>query len=809
MKTPLSLAVSAATMMLASTNPVVAQEESAGGLEEIIVTAQRRQESLQDAAIAIDAITQDSITEAGIESGLDLGQISPSLGIASNGGPSASLFVRGVGTNTTNPLFDAGVAQNYDGVYLGRPNSVTGIGLYDLERIELLKGPQGTLYGRNATGGVVNYIPNKPKIGESSGFAQLDIGNYEKRGLQGAVNIDVSDTVAIRLAGNYLERDGFADDGTNDADAYGLRAQVLFEPSDELSLRFAADHSDLGGKGTHGDLIGLYSTLPGSDPTEFTPTGIPIDSGAASDAANAVRTSVLAPPAFSFYEPIDPDELYNDTTYSGILMELNYQTDAGTLTVVPAYREGEEDYTFVGPAFGPAPTTSEIEQTTLEVRFATELDGAFNGVFGAFYFDEEVDFSANFNQDFVAPIQNFKNGGDSWAVFAQGTLDISENFRINAGIRYTEDEKFVSGISHTIILFCGGPPGPAFITPPASFGAGCQTQAAFPATSDPDEFINTLIADGLIAPGSTVNDGFWPVINGVPGALVDVDGPGGIDLTNKVSDEEITYRLNAEWDFGVDSMAYVTYERGYRAGGVDISQVEPTYPPEYIDAYTIGTKNRFLDNTLQVNIEAFYWEYTDQQINYFATIGGGPAFPTSAGESTIQGVDTDIVWAASDATTIGLKAQFLDSTLDKAEFFSDPGTGRFNCPAGAIRADGLQAYDCSGNNLVYSPELSLDLNIDHTIQLATMRLAGYANISYRDDANTNNTFLPDLVAEAHTILNLGVTLSSNDGAWSATLYGTNVTDERYLVSTQISATGVAHGIYNAPDTYGLRLTAEF
>jgi iron complex outermembrane receptor protein len=172
-------------------------------------------------------------------------------------------------------------------------------------------------------------------------------------------------------------------------------------------------------------------------------------------------------------------------------------------------------------------------------------------------------------------------------------------------------------------------------------------------------------------------------------------------------------------------------------------------------------------------------------------------------------LDADIIWAASDATTIGLKAQFLDSTLDQAEFFSDPGTGRFNCPAGAIREDGLETYDCSGNNLVYAPELSLDANIDHSIQLDSVTLAGYANISYRDEANTNNTFLPDLAAEAHTILNLGITLSSNDGAWSATLYGNNVTDERYLVASQVSATGVVHGIYNAPDTYGLRLNAEF
>ena len=154
------VSVAAATLSLAGIVDAQETGDSASGasrvLEEVIVTAQRREESLQDAAIAIDAVQSDELIRAGIESALDLGTLSPSLGVSNAGGPLTSVFVRGVGSLSVNPLLDTAIAQNYDGVYLARSNSAPGQTLFDVERVELLKGPQGTLYGRNATGGVLN-----------------------------------------------------------------------------------------------------------------------------------------------------------------------------------------------------------------------------------------------------------------------------------------------------------------------------------------------------------------------------------------------------------------------------------------------------------------------------------------------------------------------------------------------------------------------------------------------------------------------------------------------------------------------------
>lgn len=801
--------VTTLAVLLTTSLPAGAQYATEGGLEEITVTAQRREEALQDAAIALDVIDMDKLTRSGMESARDLGRISPSLGVAAGGGPLTSLFVRGVGANTVNPLFDAGVAQNYDGVYLGRPAVASGLAFYDMERVEILKGPQGTLYGRNATGGVVNYIPVKPLIGETSGYAQVDVGNYGKIGAQGALNLAAGDSSAFRVAGNFLERDPYADDGLNDAESYSLRAQFLSDLSENASLRIAVDRSDVGGTGVTGDLIGLYNNNAFAGPlTNFTPSGFAVDSGGTSDQANALSGTILAGPAFAFLPPLDASEMFQELTYTGVLAEFNYETESGTLTFIPAYREADQDYTFVGPRFGPAPAQEKHEQLTAELRFATELDGAFDGVFGAFYFDEEIDFSGTFNQDYIAPIQNFRNGGDSWAIFAQGTFEVSDTFRLNVGVRYTEDKKFVDGTTHTFVLFCGGPPGGGFLTPPASFGAGCQNQLPYPTVTDPDDFINYLVANGVIPPGSTSQDGFYPTINGIPGAIIDVDGPGGLSLVNTVNDDEVTYRFGVEWDVGQESLIYASYERGYRAGGVDISQVVPTYPPEFIDAITFGSKNRFLDNTVQLNIEAFYWEYEDQQINYFATIGGGPAFPTASGASTIQGVDIDLIWAASDATTIGIKAQFLDSNYDELDLISDVGTGRYGCPSSSV-AGTLESFDCSGQNLVYSPETAFDLNIGHVFELGNFELHGYLDVRYRDDQNTDNSFLPELVAESHTLLDLEVALRPTDGNWSISAYGRNLSDERIFVSTNVSRFGPFHGIYSPPRTYGVRLGIEF
>jgi iron complex outermembrane receptor protein len=801
-------------------------------LDEVVVTAQRRSESLQDVALAVEAIDDDEMRRAGMESAQDLGNLSPALGVNAGGGPLTSLFVRGVGALTVNPLTDAAVAQNVDGVYLGRSSGAAGLALYDLERVELLKGPQGTLYGRNATGGVVNYVPQKPLIGENSGFIRGEVGDFSKNSLQGAGNYSLSDNSALRLSGNYLKRDGYSTDGTNDADSFSVRGQYLVESSDALSIRIAADYSENNAKGPGGDLIGTYNDGQG-DRTEFTASTVPMDSGPSSDASNAVRRTVMHKPSFNNFQDIDGDNLKQDMSFTGIMAEIIYQADGGTLTIVPAYRESEQDYAFAGPGFAPAVTVEENKQTSLEARYATDIDGPLNGILGAFIIDEEITTSGIFAQQYSTPMQNYENGGESWAVFADGTYDMSDAFRLTAGVRYTEDEKYVVGESRTFVTFCGGTPGPSsrpgFITPgppPNAATNGCGVVGNIPAhplVTTPEAFLAELLERGVINSDATLDNVPWLVLR--PGGETDsqlavIQDVGDGDLPNNVLEfDKTTYRLGVEWDAGPSSLVYAGFSTGYRAGGVDLGPGNPTYDPELIEAYVVGSKNRFLDDTLQVNAEAFWWEYEDQQISYFTTIEGGATFPIANGDATIEGLDVDVIWAASANTTVSTYLQFLSSTYDDLELKGDEGTGRFGCGDAARTEDGrvvrgeqepdIEYFQCAGNDLLFSPEFGIDFSVNHVINLDAYDLSLTADIAHRGEQATSFSFLKETVSEAYTTVNLDATLISEEDGWNVSLFVRNATDERFIKNSNVSNRGKFYAGYNAPQTFGVSFRTDF
>jgi iron complex outermembrane receptor protein len=797
------------------------QEEENLSIETIMVTAQRKSESLQDAAIPMLAVDQKSLTRQGLESGQDLGRLSPSIGISAGGGPLTSIFVRGVGALTVNPLTDAAVAQNVDGVYLGRSSGAAGQAFYDLERVEILKGPQGTLYGRNATGGVINYIPMKPQLNETSGYAQVEAGNYSRLGFQGAYNAPLGDNSALRLSLNSLQRDGYSDDGTNDADNFAARAQVYFEPSDNFNIRFAADYSKNSAIGQGGDLVGTFSNTPGSL-TDYIPSGIAAFTGPTSDAANDVRTGVLHTPSFAPYKPLNIDDLGQDISFTGLMAELNYTTESGTFSVIPAYRESDQEYTFVGPGFAPAKTSEQNEQTSLEVRYATDFEGPFNGILGVFYFDEEIQTSGVFAQNYASPIQNYENGGDSWAIFGQGTYDITETLRLNLGLRYTEDTKYVEGISDTFVTFCGGTPASGdFLTPPASFGNGCASGAipAHPITSDRDEFIAYFVNEGLIAPDSVATiPGMGPppaypftIPGNISPQIATIANVGDGYIQQDLDYSETTYRIGLEYDVYEDSLLYATFETGYRAGGVDLGTGDNAiYDPEYIDAFTIGSKNRFLDNTLQLNLEAFHWKYDGQQVTYFTTLDSASAFPIANGDATIQGLDVDMIWRAGRNTTISANAQFLDSTYDSLTLVSDPGRGRFGCASTGV-TDALESFDCSGESLLYSPDFGAGLTINHNIELDEYNLSLTAQASHRSEQETNFLFVDATKSESYTTMDFDATLMSTTGDidWTLSMFVRNVTDELHITNANVNNRGLTYTQHNPPRTFGLRLRVEF
>jgi iron complex outermembrane receptor protein len=326
----------------AQTQPALAEAPSSGPeLAEITVTAQRRTESLEHAALAISALSSDELTSSGATRVQELTSLVPALQVSTAAGPYPLFYVRGVGNFNGNPLSDAALALNLDGVYIARPSSSSGM-FYDLERVEVLKGPQGTLYGRNATGGAINVITRKPTE-DFNADASMDFGNYALRKFDAAVNIPFSPTIAMRVAGQTVDHDGYLSDGTDDEKSRAGRIQFRFIPTESVSLLASADYAHMGGVGVGATT--LSSNVPGF-------IGGP-RAGNTSAAANALYSQTLVFPGGDFLGPLLanpgdllslPHSIYQDNNYWGTSATLDWTTAAGTLTVIPAYRHSSLDY---------------------------------------------------------------------------------------------------------------------------------------------------------------------------------------------------------------------------------------------------------------------------------------------------------------------------------------------------------------------------------------------------------------------------------------------------------------------------------
>src|SRR5688500_3902302 len=317
-------------------------------LEEVRVTAQRRPEILRRAAVAVSVLTPADLRDANVTRPQELTGLVPSLQVAATAAPISVYYLRGVGNFTGNALTDSAVAFNVDGVFIGRPHSTAGF-LYDLERIEVLKGPQGTLYGRNATGGAINVLPRHPELNARGGGASAGFGNEGYLQFDGFLNVPLGERAAMRAAGFHAEHDGYMNDGLDDQDDTGGRWSFLVEPNDGLSIRVAADYYDQGGLG------------PGSTPIVLGPGHrFGISSEQVGDFLETQRNAI----AGRNFNPM-PLTQHLDNRFWGVNGTFDWSTATGTFTLLPAYREGHLDT--VGTALGVnVITVEDDEQASLE-----------------------------------------------------------------------------------------------------------------------------------------------------------------------------------------------------------------------------------------------------------------------------------------------------------------------------------------------------------------------------------------------------------------------------------------------------------
>ncbi|WP_084399129.1 TonB-dependent receptor [Henriciella aquimarina] len=731
-----------------------AQETSdnEGRLDTVVVTAQRRAESVQKAALSIEVLGEDQLERRGVTEPADLTKLTPSITVAQNG-VYPQTIIRGAGDNTANGLAPTAVSYSVDGVVTGQALGVSQ-NFYDLERVEILKGPQGTLYGRNATGGAVNLITKRPSQ-EFEGYLTGEYGNFDNKRLTGALNIPLSNTLAIRGAFNLVDRDGYLSDGTDDDVRQSARLQALWQPNEVFNLRVMGDYSHTGGKG--GGAV-LFPRQPGTD--EWDALSHPINNEAITSAN------------FGLHVPFLSDS-YMDLDQWDIMAEANIELgDFATLTLIPGYRDIKLDHRTYN--FGLRATTDPQthEQTTFEARLSNQTD-RLKWVLGAYYYKEntyfwwdvralaEPNFITNFNV-----LNEIKSKNESQAVFGEATYSLTDRFRVIGGLRYTQDE--------------------------IRKGGSVTDTAVIP------------------APGS-------PYIQ-----------------SGKLEFDDVTWKAGLEFDVSDQSFLYLTASKGYKSGGFFYAPDEGetnSFDPETLHALEFGLRNRFFDNTLQVNIEAFYWEYEDQQVTAvgYTDLGAVAYVTRNAGKAAPRGGSIDVVWKASPDDTLGFAVNYTRARYDEfmIDFPADLAgllrTGPL-CDVGGVMTNeagnSVLPVDCSGAPLQRTPEWSGTANYEHVFDLGSAGdLRANVNATWATSRYLSSDFyVPVSKTDGYTVFNADLTYTPADSPWSLTLYGRNLTDEAVYqggIADAVNGFGgpdfptFYESSINPPLTYGVRATVDF
>lgn len=731
-----SLAVMAVSPMSARAQEAAtaqADEMADSGVADIIVTAQRRQENLQRSSLAINVVSADEMARAGVADARELNRVVPSVQIGQSGS-FTQVFVRGVGSSSANQFGDPSVTFNQDGVVIDRPNMVGPL-FYDIARVEVLKGPQGTLYGRNATGGAVNVITQAPTQ-ELGGFASAQYGNYNAYALTGAVNIPASDALAFRASAQFQGRDSYLKGGFPVGSSYrdtisqAGRLQALFTPSDDVSLRVMGEISHDTGPGDN--FVLLTPNEPGSDPWL----------GAANPVANASITS--AAPAQILLRT-DDDALDRDLWSIGA--EFKWNMGFATLTVLPAYRDLElHSVSYDGGLR--LQYDEKSKQTSVEARLSNEGD-RLKWLVGVFYFnnDRNVRNFIDSNPISQRSLQIFpKIGSESWAGFADATFSVTDRLRVLGGIRYTTERKTVKG--------------------------------------------NRFDLDNT------------PTNNFV--------------LNNDRRFNQTTWRAGLEFDVAQQSMAYATVATGFKSGGF-YTAISPgnQFEPERLTAYTVGIRNRFLDNKLQLNLEGFYWDYKDNQQS---SIGfdplGNVAFVTrNAGNATLYGVSVDAVARVTQSDTISLNAEYNHTKFDRFTyqvpgFFNTNTTG---CLVGPV-ASGRRTVDCSGFAMPRAPRFSARASYAREFELGGGASALFnASGNYQSSKYLSVDYLPQGRVGSTFTADLDLTYRASENRFSISAFLRNLTNEAVYTGggqhQQIAKMFYAN--INPPRTYGVRAQVNF
>ena len=771
------------------------------------MTAERRSVDVQRTPIAIQAVTGASLEAANVSKPVDLVKLVPGLSVSRGFGGLNNIYVRGIGAQIINAFGDMAVAQSVDGVYIARGTALSGAFL-DLQRVEVLKGPQGTLYGRNATGGAINYISNRPTF-SNAGQLEAQVGNYNDHEVKGVLNVPFGDTLAVRGAVGLIQHDGYLKTtGMDDQDTLAARLSALYKPTGNLSIFASADYARDRGNGVgqvvlntgassaraltsdpwRGPPLGFYAPANYNGSVQDPGAGCTLGPGA--NQCRPPNTVTFDP---NFYGPgvggyrLNADtvgrwapgsQLHNDTW--GVMT----QTGPGfTATFIPAYRHTLANW--VNPAGGyNTLIDTPADQQSYEARLASNDEGRLKWLVGLYYFrEDQAPFERywNFNQVPGGLITNqgyirrdYQLKDTSYAAFGQATYSVTQKLRLTAGLRYTEEKKAISG----------------------------QFRIGQPAYTDI---------------GGTP---FCPV--GVAGTTYNIPTS---ECTVPAGDQRkwtaTNWKVGLDYDLGEHSMVYANVSTGFHAGGFNDGFNAPpgtfdyknTYQPEKIKAYAVGSKNRFLDNRLQVNAEAFYWKFDGKQngalsVLYPPVVG----FPIlNVGNLTEYGFDLDATFLATPDDLLTASVSYLHSRFEHYVFTP---TSQVNC--GVIGTNPLlhiPIVDCAGKPVPNAPSWNASLSWEHTFHLQQGgEIVGGARSHLQSKTDLTIGAPSYAQQKPYQISDLWLTYRPQSRKWSLTAYVNNVTNtEAYNYAQQSFNSNDRTWWANIlpPRTYGVRASLSY
>jgi iron complex outermembrane receptor protein len=759
----LALSAALATPALAQTAEAVAPEG-----EEIIVTATRTESLASKTPIALTAVQGSALQQQGIGDVQALANVVPNINIFSTG-TTTQITMRGVTSNDNSEKGDPSAAVLIDGVYLARQQLVN-VSLYDMERVEVLRGPQGTLYGRNSTAGVINNITRKP-VFRTEASANLSIGNFDARRLEAMVNLPLSDIVAVRIAGVYDQMDStyIKGDTTSPHDYdpgrknYSGRLSVLAEPSDNLTAIVRFDYSKMKGAPLGNPISGYVLA------SRFYDLAVPAAGSGdylllkQKDISSQDARTITLPPA---------QQPSQDSDTWGVTGELSWDVGPVTATYLGSYREFDRN------EFGLRPGTNGVQyivgrydQISQELRLSLNDIDRLTAQAGVYWFKEDSR-TALWIKNFFGPNSwlgfPHETKSESLGLFGQATYEVLPALRLTLGGRFNKDKKSRLGGSdrRNLDVLTGD-----LLSPQTPFPANCR-------------------------------------VSGTPQL------PEGCTRLNYAAreDEQFTWRVGLDYDVNAATMVYGSIATGYKAGGFGDGCIAGTvvdgitcnnatapdrlyYDPEELIAYELGIKTRLLDRRLALNASLFFYDFKNMQLSALRTDADGNSalVTTNAGKARIKGAELETVFTPSQAHRLEFNATWLDATY--SEYIA-----------------GNAATDFSGRSLDRSPEFEITAAYTYTHELPDeSTIAARVGTRWTDSyVLTGFTQPVQFEQPSFTKTDASLTYTAPGGRYTLGAFIRNIEDKVVLTSIGVNAP-LANSTVNVsePRTYGVRMGVRF